>query len=226
MIPVFSIILPVYNQADQIENFYLSYDQALKELGQDYEILFIVNGSADDSMHICKSLASEKEYVHAFELPSAGWGKAVIFGLSKARGRFLCYTNTARTTAKDLCLLLKYAFINEKTIVKANRIVRDSFLRKLGSVLFNLEYRLLFRIPVWDVNGTPKVLPRNIYEELDLVFENDLIDAEIIARCYRKRIPFVDVPVLSTIRISGKSTTTLRSAFKLYFGLFRLKRSI
>ncbi len=123
-------------------------------------------------------------------------------------------------------MIMKYALINENIVIKANRIIRDSFIRKLGSTIYNLEFRLLFRIPVWDVNATPKVISAKIIREFDLQEDSDLIDAELIVKCMKMNKHFIEVPVVNTKRFHGRSTTNVISAIRMYFGLFLLKKNI
>jgi undecaprenyl-phosphate 4-deoxy-4-formamido-L-arabinose transferase len=221
-----SIILPIYNQEDHIEKLYFEYREALTTLPCSWELLFIVNGSLDSSFKRISSLAKEDENVLTYNLKKGGWGRAVKYGISKANGQYICYTNSARTKVNDLLMILDYALVNKNNIIKANRIVRESFFRRLGSVLYNFENRRFFKTPVWDVNGTPKVFPAQIIKNIDIISENDLIDAELIARTFKAKHPIIEIPILSTERISGKSTTNIKSAIKMYFGLFTLRKRI
>jgi hypothetical protein len=117
--------------------------------------------------------------------------------------------------------MLRYGLVNDKVVVKASRKVRASLLRRLGSVIYNFEVRLLFGLAVWDVNGTPKVFPASLRERLGLTEDGDLIDMEFVVNCKRKWIPIVEVPVYVTERRAGRSTTNLGSAWKMYVGALR-----
>jgi len=61
---------------------------------------------------------------------------------------------------------------------------------------------------------------------MEILCDNDLIDAELMAKCRKNNITIIEIPVYSTDRISGKSTTNLKSAFNMYFGLVKLKRRL
>jgi hypothetical protein len=61
---------------------------------------------------------------------------------------------------------------------------------------------------------------------LQLCREDDLLDAEFNAVCRRADYPVIEVPILDTTRRSGRSTTSWRSAVKLYLGAFGLRRQI
>jgi glycosyltransferase involved in cell wall biosynthesis len=226
MKPEFSVILPVYNQMEHLQQIVDEYSHYLDAEMFTYEILLVVNGSKDDSYETALRLTQGNTRFRVFNLKEGGWGRAVKFGIEQCEGAFICYTNSARTHPRDLVQMLHYARVNSNNVVKANRIVRDSFLRKLGSVLYNFENRFFFRFPIWDVNGTPKVFPAHILKSMEIISTGDLIDAEIMARCAREDIPVIEIPVRVFNRISGKSTTGLKSALKMYYGLFRLRRKL
>jgi glycosyltransferase involved in cell wall biosynthesis len=221
-----SIILPVYNQESHIEVIYKNYISRLNEENFSYEIIFVVNGSRDKSYEKCRSLENINTNIKAFEIKEPGWGRAVKFGIEKAGADLISYTNSARTNIDDLIKAIKFAGVDNHTVVKTNRIIRESFIRRLGSVIYNFENRYFFNTAIWDVNGTPKVFPRNIIKNMEILCDNDLIDAELMAKCRKNNVTIIEIPVYSTDRISGKSTTNLKSAFNMYFGLVKLKRRL
>jgi hypothetical protein len=167
-------------------------------------------------------LAAQSEAIKHIDTASGGWGRAVKLGLRAASGDIICYTNSARTSAEILTLILLYAIAYPHVVIKANRKIRESLRRRFGSLLYNLECRAFFDLPTWDINGTPKVFPRSFSKLIELTRDDDLIDAEFNAICRQESYPIIEVPVLSTKRHSGKSTTNIRSAVKMYWGAFEL----
>jgi glycosyltransferase involved in cell wall biosynthesis len=221
-----SIILPVYNQADHIHGVVREYDEALSKVPRKREFLLVVNNCRDKSLQICDALAEEVKTARVLHSQKGGWGLAVKLGLQAAQGEVLCYTNSARTTGQDLALVLLYSVAYPDVIVKADRKIRDSWWRRLGSLSYNLECRALFDMATWDVNGTPKVFPRAFSKLLSLREDGDLIDAEFSAICRYENYPVIEVPILSSRRHGGKSTTGFRSALRLYWGAYRLSKSL
>jgi len=220
--PLVSVVLPVHNQAEHIESIVREYDEALRRSGTTYEIILVPNACRDESDAVCERLANDTVRV----VPSAlgGWGRAVRLGLGAARGDLLCYTNSARTTPEDLTLFVLYARTHPGVVLKANRKVRERWSRRLGSLLYNLECRALFDLSNWDINGTPKIFPRSFTRLLALTQDDDLIDAEFNVICRREGYPMLEVPIFSSRRHGGRSTTTLGSAVRMYWGALRLWR--
>ncbi len=221
-----SVILPVHNQADHIATVVDEYVSALDATPVTYQLILVVNRCRDNSMDVCKALAERYPFINLIETPVGGWGHAVRLGIEAAEGDLICYTNSARTTQQELVLSLLYAVANEGVVIKANRKIRENIRRRLGSLLYNLECRMLFDLPYWDVNGTPKVFPRACHQLLALTRDDDLIDVEFNVVCKRAGYPMLEVPIFSTRRRGGKSTTRLATAVNLYIGAFRLKRSM
>jgi glycosyltransferase involved in cell wall biosynthesis len=223
--PLTSVVLPVHDQAEHIGEVVAEYVGALERSGIRWEILLVPNACRDGSDDICARLAADHEHVRTVPCELGGWGRAVRRGLAEARGDLLCYTNSARTTPEELLLLLLYANTFPQVVVKANRKIREHWTRRIGSLLYNLECRTLFDLSNWDVNGTPKVFPRSFERLMALTRDDDLIDAEFSWICRREGYPILEVPIFSTRRHGGRSTTTLASAIRMYVGAYRLWRA-
>ena len=86
----YSVIIPVYN----VEN-YLSrcIDSLLAQNYVDLEILLIDNGSKDQSGQICEDYATQFSNITAYHIPNKGVSSARNFGLSKAKGDFICFVD-------------------------------------------------------------------------------------------------------------------------------------
>ena len=222
---LFSIILPVYNQADHIASLVEEHRSGLDRLPHPYEMLLVVNGCRDDSLRVCQNLAEEHARIRVVASDAGGWGLAVKLGLESARGDVLCYTNSARTATRDLTLCLLYSAAHPDVVVKASRKIRDSAFRRLGSLLYNLECRALFDLANWDINGTPKVFPRSFDRLLALERGDDLIDVEFHVVCRDAGYPIVEIPIFSSRRHGGKSTTGIPSALRMYVRAYRMWRA-
>jgi glycosyltransferase involved in cell wall biosynthesis len=220
-----SVVLPAYNQADHIAEIVREYAAALGRMPLRHELVLVPNGVMKDATEaVCAELAATLPHVRTEPSALGGWGRAVRHGLTKARGDLLCYTNSARTAPGELTLTILYAATHPGTVVKANRKIREHWSRRLGSLVYNLECRALFDLSVWDVNGTPKVFPRTCERLLQLTHDDDLIDAEFVRVCREAEYPMLEVPVFSSRRFGGKSTTTLRSAVHMYWGAWAMWR--
>jgi glycosyltransferase involved in cell wall biosynthesis len=219
-----SVVLPVHKQSDHIATIVSDFTTALRNAGVRFELLLIVNGCppTDTTRDVCATIAEGDSSIRVFEEKLGGWGRAVKRGIREATGDLICYTNSARTTDRDLLISVLYAQGFPESIVKANRRIRESAARRIGSLLYNIECRTLFDLSVWDINGTPKIFPRKYAPLLELTADGDLIDAEFNVVCREHEYPMIEVPIFSSRRHGGKSTTNYSSALNMYVGAFRL----
>ncbi|HEX7629223.1 MAG TPA: glycosyltransferase, partial [Candidatus Methylomirabilis sp.] len=54
--PYLSVVIPVYNEAANLEALHARLASVLDQLGRSYEVIFVDDGSRDDSMEILSSL--------------------------------------------------------------------------------------------------------------------------------------------------------------------------
>jgi glycosyltransferase involved in cell wall biosynthesis len=221
-----SIVLPVHNQADHLEALVREYREVLSRLPMRHQIVLVPNACRDDTPEICRRMAANEREIHVVELAQGGWGRAVRAGLATAEGDLLCYTNSARTSPQMLSLALLYATANPDVVIKAQRRIRDNWRRQIGSLIYNLECRMLFGLASWDINGTPKAFPRAFGKLLELNSDDDLIDAEFVVTCRRAGYPMVEVPSTITVRHGGASTTNFSSALRMYNGAYALRQQM
>lgn len=83
-----SIIMPVYNAEKYL---YRSIKSVLKQSYSDWELLIIDDGSRDDSLEICKSLAMQDNRIRLFTQKHSGQAKARNLGLNKAEGNYIAF---------------------------------------------------------------------------------------------------------------------------------------
>jgi glycosyltransferase involved in cell wall biosynthesis len=213
-----SVVLPCRNQADHIARVLESYATPLGALPGGYELVVVPNACTDATPQVVQDLAARDPHIRAVPIVLGGWGRAVLAGLAAARGQWLCYTNSARTDPEHVPALLELARAHGEAVAKVRREHRGAPLREVGSWLYNLEARLLFGIRARDVNGTPKILPRALYERITLESVDDLLDLELLAKAGRHGVPVVEMPVEGFKRHGGRSSTGLQSAWRMYVG--------
>lgn len=221
-----SVILPCRNQADHIGAVLAQYPPALEKIARLYELVVVPNACTDATAEVVAKLAQADSRIRVAENPKGGWGLSVLTGLAAARGSVLCYTNSARTDPAHIPLLLEQYERGGECVAKVRREKRGVLSRELGSWLYNMEGRLLYGIRARDVNGTPKIFSRELYQRLRLFSEGDLLDLELLAKVARLGIPVLEMPVQGFKRHGGKSSTNLRSAWNMYAGALKLRGAI
>jgi len=217
-----SVVLPFRNQADHLGPLVRRYLDEFSPHPWSFELVLVPNACTDDSVRICREAASADPRIRVVENPQGGWGLSVRTGLGAARGRFVCYTNSARTEPAQIPDAFDRLRDRPSAIVKIVRRGRGNFLREFGSFLYNLECRALFRLGCRDVNGTPKIFARELLDRVALTSDGDLLDVELLSKARRLGWRIVEVPVEGWKRHGGKSSTNFKSAGRMYGGALRM----
>lgn len=82
-----SVVVSVFNEEAALEQFYLEASRVLKQLDMEYELLFVNDGSQDDSLKLLLKLAEQDERVKAISFSrNFGHEAAMIAGLDYSSG--------------------------------------------------------------------------------------------------------------------------------------------
>lgn len=141
-----SIVIPIYNEALNINLLYERLIKVLLSMGVTYELIFVNDGSKDNSISLIKFLAAQHHEVKYIDLSrNFGHQIAVSAGLDKTTGKRVVIIDADLQDPPELIADL-YAKMNEGyEVVYAKRKRRkgESFLKLLTAKLF---YRILSNI--------------------------------------------------------------------------------
>jgi len=224
--PHLSLVLPCRDQGDHIGPLLRRYAHALQGLECGFEIIVVPNACRDDTLQIVRSEAEVDPQIRVLENSRGGWGLSVIVGLRAARGEVLCYTNSARTEPLDVVRLYRVYASAAPCIAKVRRVRRKDMKRQIGSWLYNVEGRVLLGVGTMDVNETPKIFSRHVYDRLDLAEEGDLIDLELLAKAKHAGVRVIEPEIEGFKRHGGKSRTNWIAAYRMYLSALRVRRQI
>ena len=94
-----SVIVPVYNSAAFISETFQELVDYLEKLGEEYELLFVDDGSRDNTGSILEKLAGRHPRVFLIRnRANRGKGYSVRAGMKQAQGNFLVFTDADRPT--------------------------------------------------------------------------------------------------------------------------------
>ena len=137
-VPRLSIVVPFYNEADNVEPLHRELDAALADLPGGVEFLYVDDGSADDTGARLLALAKRDPRIRVLRLaPNSGQSAAFDAGFRALRGE-ICVTldgdlqNDPADIPRLLAELAHYDVVNG---VRVNR--RDGWLRRLSSRVGN-----------------------------------------------------------------------------------------
>lgn len=206
-----SLVLPVHNQETIITPVVQEINQVLKKAGIKNEIILVENGSTDNTLTVVKNLARRYKNIKSLTAPK-GYGSAIIAGLALSRGRFVSYMpSDGQLDPKLIPKLFKLIKSGRYDLVKIKRVTRESFIRTIRSKIFNFLSSLLFKIPVSDINGSPRIFLRKWLPILDLQYKDSFIDCEMAIKAYFLKWKIKEIPAQTLPRLGGKSTVNFRT---------------
>jgi glycosyltransferase involved in cell wall biosynthesis len=208
--PEFSLVLPCYDEEEVIEKTVLDLTRAFERIGRRLEIVAVDNGSRDRTGAILARLAGSHPALVVVRVEvNRGYGDGLLAGLPLASAPWvgiLCADG--QVAAEDVAALcLRAEAGSEARIWKVRRrFRRDGLRRKLVSVAYNLLMNVLFPgIGSIDVNGNPKLLPRETLRRMRLTARDWFLDAEILLEARRLGVPVVESDVAGHAREGGRS---------------------
>ena len=172
-----SIVIPVYNEEENIEILYKELKTVLESLHMQYEILFIDDGSIDDSFKIMENIAMNDNTVKIVKLLSNyGQSSAISAGLEYTNGdSIITMDSDLQHNPKDIPRLLKKLDEGYHVVCgwRKHRSKTDSLFGKtIPSRIFNfLTTRIAGLKNLHDVAGGMRALKRDVLESVELYGE-------------------------------------------------------
>ena len=106
-----SIIIPVYNEIDQLK-FTIKKLLSLKKKIKNFDIIFIDDFSDDDSFNFIKKISNKNSLIKIFKNKKKGLGSAISEGILKSKSDFVCIFMS--DLSDDINDLVKYFKIIKK----------------------------------------------------------------------------------------------------------------
>jgi glycosyltransferase involved in cell wall biosynthesis len=207
--PSISLVLPAYNEADNIEPMVAEAVPALEANADDYEIIVVDDGSADDTAGVTRLVMERNPHVRLVEHPvNQGFGAAVFDGFTSATKDWIFYTDADRQFV--LSELEKFVpHMTQADLIAGYRAPRrDPFMRVLYGKGWSMLCTLMFGYTVRDVDCGFKLFRREIIEELapKIASRGATFSIEWLVRAKRAGYRFVELPVSHRPRVAGSQT--------------------
>ncbi len=223
-----SVFFPCYNEQDNIRRVYESAAKVLGNLGVDYELILVDDGSTDQTPQIVEAIAAADPRVKLVHHPAnLGYGAALQSGIRAATKTLVFYTDgDGQFDLSELPPLLP--LMRRYDGVSCFRLDRrDGLHRKFNAWCWTRLVCLLFRMEFKDINCAFKLFKRRVFDGMELRSAGALINAEILARATRRGYAITQVGVHHFPRTRGRPTGAHpRVIFRAFRELVKLHRQI
>ncbi len=166
-----SVIIPFHNEKENLQPLHKKLVQVLKSTKEDFEIVFVDDGSTDNS---AKKIEGKEKTMVAYHRKRMGKGVALMSGFSASSGDIILFMDAdLQDDPDDIKAFL--AKINEgyDLVNGWRRDRKDPFFKKFYSMIFN-QFLLggLLRSRFHDINCGFKAMRREVLESISLYGDN------------------------------------------------------
>lgn len=230
-----SIFFPAFNDEETIGTLVSQALALLTTLTDDYEVLVVNDGSSDSTQQILEELARCTKHLKLVNHErNLGYGAALRSGFAHASKDLIFYTDgDGQYDVREMPSLLPL-MTSGCDVVNGYKIRRsDPVHRKIAGAVYNRLARLLFRLPIRDVDCDFRLIKRNAVRSIDLTSSGGAICVELIYKLRRRGCVFAEIPVHHYSRLYGRSqfftpqrlATMTRDFCMLWLRLVALRRT-
>lgn len=165
-----SVVIPVYNEEGNLNILYSELKQTLDSVDDDYEIVFVNDGSTDDSHKILNDISKVEVRVKIINFEkNSGLTSALDAGFHYAQGDFIITLDAdLQYKTADLLKILQELKDNDVVIsYRVNRLQADGFIKMFSSKIANYIRNKILNENFHDV-GSLKAFKKPCLEKLVL----------------------------------------------------------
>ncbi len=201
-----SIIIPCYNEANNIKNLinrFVLFDKF------DSELILVNNGSTDNTNQLFSELAIDYENIKFVKIKNnVGYGHGIIKGIEEAKNDIIAWTHADLQTDISDIFKAYNKFLSQKKIreciVKGRRVGRrgvDNFF----TLLMSITSKLVLGVELRDINAQPKIFNKSFFLKLKNPPLDFSIDLFLMYKAKKNNMDIIEIPVNFGKRLHGKS---------------------
>lgn len=226
-----SIVIPMFNEAENVENTIFRIEESLSSFRGNYEIIAVNDGSTDNTKEILERISSKNNKIKVVSYPkNMGRGMALRKGFQESRGEFIVSIDA------DLSYDPKYILTLVKTLENDSHIdfvlaspympggeAKDvPALRLWISKLGNKILRLAMPNRIHTSTGIFRAYRKRVLDSIELESDGKEIHLEILSKALALGFRVKEVPAILTGRKKGVSKFKFRktAVSHLVFSIF------
>lgn len=200
-----SIVMPAYNEGENIHDNLFRVADIVENLVADYEIICVDDGSTDNTAQQVKSASEQNERIKFYRVsPNRGKGHALRIGASKAVGNLIMYLDSdLDLSPAGIADFLQIMEEQNADVVIGSKLHPDSiiyypFIRRIISFGYYLLIKILFHLNVRDTQTGMKLFKSDIIKKINkkVQVNNFAFDIELLSVINRMGYKIVDAPIV------------------------------
>lgn len=218
-----SVVVPLYNEGLVVAELYERLTKTMNETGLRYELVFVDDGSSDNTLEQIKAIVGRDEKVVAVELRrNFGQTPALAAGFDVARGQIIVSMDGDLQHAPEEIPKFLEKIEAGYDIVSGWRKQRvdNLIMRKIPSRVANWLASKISGVDIHDFGTTFKAYKRQIIQELNLYSEMHRFIPALLSHSGAK---IIEIPIKNIVRPKGFSSYGLSRTFRVVFDLITLR---
>jgi glycosyltransferase involved in cell wall biosynthesis len=191
--PSVSLVIPMFNEEENIEHAIACAAEALESCSDDWEVVIVDDASIDRSAEIVQRLAAAEPRIRLLRHEAnRKLGATLRTGYAAAAKELVVYMDADLPFDPHVIgQAVKALRVTRADMVAGYRLDRtaEGLRRTIYSYLYNTLIGLLFGWPHRDINFSFKLMRRELLQAVELRAEGSLIDAELVVKA--KNLGFV-----------------------------------
>jgi dolichol-phosphate mannosyltransferase len=226
-----SIVIPMFNEAENVEATLGQVEQVLTSFQGTYEIIAVNDGSLDNTLEILEKAASQNRKVKVVSYSkNFGRGMALRTGFKESKGAIVVSIDADLSYdphyimdfVKTLRTEQDIDFVLASPYMPGGGVQNVPFLRLWISKLGNKILRLAMPNRIYTSTGIFRAYRRKVLESLELESDGKEIHLEILSKAIALGFRVKEIPVVLANRKKGRSKFKFRktAVSHLVFSVF------
>jgi glycosyltransferase involved in cell wall biosynthesis len=218
-----SVLIPVFNEGQNISLLYEEVVSVLRRIDRDYEVIFVDDGSSDDTLEQLKMISQKDPNVKVLSLSrNFGQTAALTAGIDFSKGKIIIpMDGDLQNDPEDILLLLQKIEEGYDVVSGWRKSRRDPFLtRRFPSIVANKIISLIGGVRLHDYGCTLKAYRRDVLKNIRLYGEMHRF-IPIYAKWIGARV--AEIPVRHHPRKFGSSKYGMSRVVKVILDLMVVK---
>eukprot|EP00602_Paraphysomonas_sp_CaronLab_P006025 CAMPEP_0185017652 /NCGR_PEP_ID=MMETSP1103-20130426/579_1 /TAXON_ID=36769 /ORGANISM="Paraphysomonas bandaiensis, Strain Caron Lab Isolate" /LENGTH=232 /DNA_ID=CAMNT_0027547163 /DNA_START=65 /DNA_END=760 /DNA_ORIENTATION=+ len=213
----YSVILPTYNEKDNLPLIVWMLNKYFTQENLSYEIVIVEDNSPDGTLHVAKRMQQifgESKVIILSRPEKLGLGSAYIDGLKKCTGNFVLLMDADMSHhPRHIAEFIRKQKESDYDVVTGTRYANGGGIagwdmkRVITSRGANLLANILMNPDVSDLTGSFRLYKKKVLEDLmqSVRGRTYVFQMEVIVRAQLKGYKIAEVPIVFVDRIYGES---------------------
>jgi len=218
-----SVVIPVYNELENVEELYRRIKTELQKLSLTYEVIFVDDGSTDGTTEKIKKMKESGPQLKLIIFDkNYGQTEAMVAGFQLARGDIIVTMDgDLQNDPADIIRIIIKLQSGHDLVCGWRQARKDNFLmRKIPSMIANAIISYVTKVKIHDLGCSLKGFKRKIIDSISLYSEMHRF-IPIVAVSIGARI--AEIPVTHKPRVKGETKYGLSRSWKVLLDLIKVK---